>query len=160
MKYLEIGRIIVSRDGERVWTVLGPCIAMVMRHAPSGWGAICHAQLPEKGDNYPADDNALRFVAGCYAYMTAFFAEKGILPTELEVGLYGGAELFSKQNPSHPVGPRNIETARRLIAAGGLRLVDCQTGGTQARKVIFNPDTGRVETSLLENTLIKPDSGR
>jgi chemotaxis protein CheD len=71
----------------------------------------------------------------------------GILNDEIEVKMFGGADMFktigSKPNAIN-VGERNIEAAIKIMGDSNLRLASYDIGGSSGREIIFVINTGEV----------------
>jgi chemotaxis protein CheD len=70
---------------------------------------------------------------------------QGVAVTELEVKLFGGADMMMAGLATHQrVGRSNVQMAKTLLAKMGITLKSSDTGGTVGRKLIFNTATGDV----------------
>lgn len=140
--YLKPGELIVAEEPVIVSTVLGSCVSVTMYNKQQGVAAICHGMLP-KGNN----SNSFKYVDTSLRYMLKFFDQLGISREEMEVKLFGGADMFNRVDTAarnFTVGWQNILTARRYLEQSGINLKASDIGGLQGRKLIFNSDTGIV----------------
>ncbi|GAK49377.1 probable chemoreceptor glutamine deamidase CheD 2 [Candidatus Moduliflexus flocculans] len=151
------GEIYIAETPAIIWTVLGSCLAIVFHHHASGCGAICHAQLSELGlgtsqcsEACPnpcfatvSGENPFKFVSCSIRYVVEYFAKKGIYPSDLDVKLFGGANILVA-SPLKTVGEMNIEVAERLLDDYQLRVVSKHIGGNNGRTLYFYSDTGEV----------------
>lgn len=72
---------------------------------------------------------------------------RGIPPRELEVKIFGGADMFHvAQMPRSRinVGSQNVRTSLSVLGEYGLQPVSADTGGCEGRKLYFVSDTGEV----------------
>jgi len=139
--YLKPGELVIAEDPVMVSTVLGSCISVTMFNLQGGVSAICHAMLPSgEGRDFKYVDSSLR-------HMVQWFEEHGITREEIQVKLFGGADMFEAvptRANNLTVGWQNILIATRQIEEHGLVLAASDTGGKQGRKLIFKSDTGVV----------------
>jgi len=158
-KYVSLygGELYIAETPTIVRTVLGSCLAIVFHHHASGGSAICHAQLPENGlrpgkcsDSCPApcynetmNDNPFKFVSCSIRYLVEYFTRTGIPFRDLEVKLFGGANVLVS-SPVKTIGEMNIEVAEKMLDDYRLQVVSKHVGGDKGRTLYFYSDTGEV----------------
>lgn len=147
--YLKPGELVTTEETLLVTTVLGSCISVTMFHRESQVAAICHGMLPssEKEDSFKYVETSMR-------YMMKYFDWWKIPRAEIQVKLFGGAEMFSTTQPgvrNLTVGWQNISAARRCLLEYGLVLIASDVGGRMGRKLIFKTDTGIVYIKKLSD---------
>jgi len=94
--------------------------------------------------------------------MVKRFTRIGALLREIEVKIFGGADMFAARPDSNgpvTVGKQNIATAMRIIKKEGLRIVSSDVGGVQGRKIFFNTRSGEVLLKRLQPGIILADNG-
>lgn len=140
--YLKPGEVLVSRTPVLVSTVLGSCVAVTMFLPSRGFGAICHAMLPESN----RDDTDLRYVDTAlhhiYGKIAAFGAGR-----DLVVKLFGGAQVLDVVNGTSSkltIGEQNVAKAEAVLASFGLTISSRDTGGVRGRKLFFCTRSGDV----------------
>ncbi|MGH1357332.1 MAG: hypothetical protein ACRBC3_01075 [Burkholderiaceae bacterium] len=160
------GYLYVTSDEEQICTTLGSCIAVCVRDPDAKVGGMNHFLLPEKTEapggtvgKKPADqnrygsyamENLIRAVIGC-----------GGRRGNLEFKVFGGAKVLKAVGS---VGERNIEFVENFLLQAGLTATASDVGGTQARKVQYDPITGRAKVRRLnenaqeEKEVIKKES--
>jgi chemotaxis protein CheD len=154
------GEYYVTRGGEAVSTVLGSCVSACVRDPLKNVGGMNHFMLPEDAavaaNNWldPAVGLATRY--GSYAMETLIneLLKLGAARERLEIKIFGGGRILTGMAD---VGARNIEFARNYLKIEGLRIAAEDLGGTQPRKVVYFPDSGRVRMRRLrpiENRII------
>ena len=140
--YLKPGEVVVTQKPLLVSTVLGSCVAITMFSPSRGFGAICHAMLPE---NVGRDED-LRYVDTALQYLHSMVI-KHSAGTDLVVKLFGGAHVLdvgeSASNRSS-VGDQNVTRAEEVLSSLGLVLSARDTGGLQGRKLFFCTRSGEV----------------
>lgn len=140
--YLKPGEVLVSLKPVLVSTVLGSCIAVTMYSPSRGFGAICHAMLPENIGR----DTDLRYVDTALLHLYARVVEHGALD-DLVVKLFGGAQVLNVGDRApgrHTVGDQNVTQAESVLASLGLALSARDTGGFRGRKLFFCTRSGDV----------------
>lgn len=135
---------------ELVVTILGSCISVCMRDSEAGIGGMNHFMLPGTTDRTAASLN--RSIAGnSYGVYAMESLITGILKyggcrERLEIKVTGGGRIGSG---SSTVGASNIQFIRDFLTLEGLRAVAVDVGGTQPRKVQYNPLTGGLRVKRL-----------
>lgn len=140
--YLKPGEVLVTRRPVLVSTVLGSCVAVTMFSASRGFGAICHAMLPENGGR----GNDLRYVDTVLQHMYDRKEAYGV-GNDLVVKLFGGAQVLNigERSPDRQaVGDHNIKQAESVLAALGFAVTARDTGGLWGRKLFFCTRSGDV----------------
>lgn len=167
--YLKPGEIHFSREPIMVTTVLGSCICVTMYHNNSQLAAICHAVLPssaEATNKTQGTRNTFQYVDTSIEWMLRQFEGNGIRHPDIEVKMFGGAEMFihgTTGNRPVSVGKKNIDMAIKTIEKSRLKLKAWNVGGNKGRKVIFNTLTGDVFAKFVNKTdvtMTLPDSRR
>jgi chemotaxis protein CheD len=72
------------------------------------------------------------------------FNQYGIQNREIEVKLFGGANVFPTNGPSKTIGSQNLEAAMEFIQKNNLHLVSKHIGGKTGITIYFHSDTGKV----------------
>jgi len=156
--HLNPGELLVSEKPAIVRTVLGSCIAVTMFNHRLKIAAICHALLPQcQETKMEAEREAERwkYVDAVIPDMIQKMRKYGIEPKEIEVKIFGGADVLSSTgggNNNPTVGSANIAMAQHLIEAERLRLKVSDVGGTRGRKIFFYTYTGEVLVKRLDQS--------
>ena len=140
--YLKPGELVVTQEPVMVTTVLGSCVSVTMYHSGTRTASICHGMLPSGGVS-----DSFKYVDTSIHCMIKFFKKLKIAREEIEVKLFGGADMFSGGGPSVSnltVGRQNIITATRCLEEYGLAIAASDVGGKSGRKLIFKTDSGIV----------------
>jgi chemotaxis protein CheD len=146
------GEYYVTKGDETVTTVLGSCISACVRDPIKNVGGMNHFMLPEDksvGPNNWLDPTvglATRY--GSYAMESLIndLLKLGAARERLEVKLFGGGRILQGMTD---VGERNIEFVKSYMELEGLRIAAEDLGGTQPRKVIYFPASGRCKLRKL-----------
>ena len=140
--FLKAGEVVVAREPVLVSTVLGSCVAVTMFSASRGFGAICHAMLPEN----VGCEHDLRYVDTALQHIHDKVIEYGV-GNDLVVKLFGGAQVLGLAKPSlekSSVGDQNVTKAEAVLASLGLVVTVRDTGGHRGRKLFFCTRSGDV----------------
>jgi chemotaxis protein CheD len=154
------GEYYVSRSDEAISTVLGSCVSACVRDPARGLGGMNHFMLPEDvafGPNDwldPAVGLATRY--GSYAMESLIndLLKLGAVRERLEIKLFGGGRILAAMTD---VGGRNVDFIRNYMSLEGYRVAAEDLGGTQPRKVVYFPASGRARLRKLrpvENRII------
>lgn len=141
--FLKPGEWFFSTQGEIVHTILGSCVSITMFYAPSEAGAICHAVMPNSAG--PVSRKVCsRYVNCIVEEMVKSFVKIGAVPEELDIKLFGGADMMKGQKKVYEIGRKNIETAKHIIDSMGLDIKKSSVGGSKGRVLFFETGTGNV----------------
>jgi chemotaxis protein CheD len=154
------GEYYVTRGDEAISTVLGSCISACARDPVRNVGGMNHFMLPMDAstglNNWldPARGLATRY--GSYAMESLIndLLKLGAIRERLEIKVFGGGRVLSGMTD---VGARNIDFVRSYIQLEGYHITAEDLGGTQPRKIVYFPASGRVKVRRLrpvENRII------
>ncbi len=159
--YLQPGDMYLARRPAIIRTILGSRVGVTFWCARLDAGALCHALLPRSPKNA---SNGLTLVEG-YRYvdfavrdLTRQFEKIGALRQEVEVKLFGGADVLplSATGPLRPtVGRQNIETAIVVLKDEGFKVIASSLGGNCGRSIQFYTGTGEVRLRWLSQAAIE-----
>ncbi len=156
--YLKPGEMYFTTEQAIVTTVLGSCVSVTMFHRQQAIGAICHGLLPRCGEIKSCDGECLeglKYVECAIRRMIRRFDSSGVMRSDIEVKLFGGADMFGVKKgdtSALTVGRENIVIAKSVIEADGLRITASDTGGSNGRKILFYTHTGDVYVKRIKRT--------
>lgn len=131
------GSIALVQDGSNLVAVAGPSVAVCLWNQYAGVACLAHFA---QACVYDPEKATARF--GNVAVPRAIELVREASPRgEIEAQIFGGAAC-SGQDPSIATG--NVDMARRVLAARGVRVVSEDVGGTKGRKIVFQGATGHV----------------
>ena len=159
--FLRPGEWRFSTTGGIVKTILGSCVAVTMFSANPLAGAICHAMMPKPADTVSSGECA-RYVTCIMDEMFDRFTDTGVTPSEIEIKLFGGADMMKSRTGVYSIGRNNIETARRKLESMGLPVTNSATGGNSGMVLLFDMGTGDVfmrHITKTEPCVIEPHTG-
>lgn len=147
---LHPGDVTCALAGERLETLLGSCVAVVLTDPRRTIGAMCHivhsgiappdarADKASGGARSVAERLALTAHAGpAIDRMYELLLRRAIQPRLCEAYVYGGGNMFPRllgRGNGH-VGGRNIDAVCERLRRDGVRVVHQDTGGTAYRKL-------------------------
>jgi len=140
--YLKPGEIFVSRKPALVSTVLGSCVAVTMFSASRGFGAICHAMLPENAGR----EDDIRYVDTALRHLYRCIVKHGV-GSDLVVKMFGGAQVLDvgdSRSTKLTIGEQNIAKADEVLDSLGFTVAARDTGGMYGRKLFFCTRSGDV----------------
>lgn len=130
---LHPGDVVCGLRGDRLATLLGSCVAVVLTDPRRTVGAMCHIVHSTANACAPRD-SAWGDVA--LERMYALLRERSISPQLCEAYVYGGGNMFPRLlcSDSH-VGTHNARWVLSALAQDGIRVVHSDVGGTTYRKL-------------------------
>lgn len=148
--FLRPGELFVCREPSIVTTILGSCVAVTLYNSRLKMGAMCHALLADPGAKKTSKDEppqTNKYVSLVIPAMLGMFCSYGISLEEIEVKLFGGANILNNEEESFSecgIGTVNVRRAQSLLAQCNLRVIRKHVGGFCGRKLIFDTGTGEV----------------
>ncbi|WP_433206241.1 chemotaxis protein CheD [Dactylosporangium sp. CS-047395] len=132
--FLQPGGFHFGVAGTRISTLLGSCVAVCLWHPARHIGGMCHFMLPGRGNG----DG--RFAEGAFELFRAELARTGTEPAQYQAKVFGGAAQLSGGR----LAAANVAAALTLLDRDGFAVLTRDTGGTGARMLHFELDTGDV----------------
>lgn len=159
------GDLFIAEEPMVIKTLLGSCISVVMHNSRTKISAISHAQLPsDRSDekcpvNCPVqcfrdapDENLFKYVTHSTKYMLKRFESLGITRDEIDVKLFGGANVINVSPTIKTIGSTNIEKAHEIFKILNIRIKGEDTGGKQGRTIYLISNNGDVYVRKHEKT--------
>lgn len=142
------GEFYVTKDNERIETILGSCISACVRDPIAGIGGMNHFMLPvDKNSNRSTElSDANRYGNYAMENLVNALLSQGAKRERLEFKLFGGGRIMSSMTN---VGWYNIGFAFDYIYTEGFKIVSQDIGDIYPRKVLYYPITGRVRVRRL-----------
>jgi chemotaxis protein CheD len=130
---LHPGDVVCTDRGERLETLLGSCIAVLMTDPRRTLGAMCH--IVHCGANPSAASSDSANGAGAMRRMFALLRARGIEPTLCEAWVIGGGNMFPRLYGGPHVGDDNAHWVLAALADVGVRVLWQDVGGNTYRRV-------------------------
>jgi chemotaxis protein CheD len=140
------GQLYMARSPMILQTILGSCVGVTFRSERLGAAALCHGVLPACPRGAGAPDG-YRYVDFCIRYLASQFDALGACRRELEVKLFGGADVLpvdASKSAKPTVGGLNCLAALKALREEGLCVAASDLGGLQGRTIHFDTETGEV----------------
>jgi chemotaxis protein CheD len=131
--FLHPGDVAFAQRGERLETLLGSCVAVILTDPRRTVGAMCH--IVHSGGT-PA--GAARDTTHAAPALAALFAElnaRGINPRLCQAFVFGGGNMFPRQFAHTHVGQGNAQWALGALAQQGIAVVGQDLGGARYRRI-------------------------
>ena len=152
----------MGHEPAEVTTVLGSCVAITMFNSRLKLAAICHAMLADPDISRLAgveEPEPYKYVSLVVPVMVEKFRCSGIDSGEIEVKLFGGANVFAYsryKKRGQGIGIANIQRAREMLSQFDLKISRDHVGGSIGRKLIFNTVSGVVWLKCLKSNTTRP----
>jgi chemotaxis protein CheD len=145
--YLQPGEWRIVRSPSILKTVLGSCVSVTF-HAPRlAASAMCHPMLPTQTAKPVVRSDPVegrRYVDYVIREIAREFDSLGAARGEVEVKLFGGADVLASSRKSATVGTMNAETALRVLEDEGFQVLASCLGGSRGIFIEFHTGTGEV----------------
>ena len=142
---LHPGNVVCAERGDRLETLLGSCVSLLLTDPRRTVAAMCHvvhARPAPAGDaqNTAHGDAAL-------AQLAALLRARGIEPRLCEAWVFGGGNMFPRFAGATPaeghVGAANAAWAMRHVQDLAPRVLGTDLGGNVYRKIVWTVDHGQ-----------------
>ena len=128
-------------SGILITYALGSCIGLCFQDPALHLGALLHIMLPlnmEAGRKTP-----LKYADTGIRETLKQMEAQGANRSRITAKIAGGAKMFEENGGSlGSIGQRNIESVRMVLRKEGIRLLKEDVGGTVARTLLFDVNTG------------------
>ena len=139
------GELYLARSPAVLQTILGSCVGVTFWSARLGVGALCHGVLP-RCPHVTGAPAGYRYVDFSIRYLASQFDALGVPRRELEVKLFGGADVLPIGRGHKPtVGALNSQVALEVLKEEGLHPLASDLGGSRGRTIEFHTGTGEVQ---------------
>ena len=144
--YLQPGEWQLVQSSAVLKTVLGSCVGITFHVPHLCISAMCHPMLPrDKVEARIHPDPAIgRYVDSTIRELAKKLDQLGAPRADIEVKLFGGADVLASTRQRATVGKMNAETAVRVLKEEGLRLVASRLGGNRGMFIKFDTASGNV----------------
>lgn len=133
IQILHPGDVALALQGERLVTLLGSCIAVILTDPRRTVGAMCH--IVHSGHPSPANRGNTAYAVCAMEQMFARLRGVGITPQLCHAIVFGGGNMFPGLFSSKHVGASNIEWIDAFLQGHGIDVVGASTGGNCYRKI-------------------------
>lgn len=140
-----IGDMKLTRGEGRIITyALGSCIGVSFYDPFLRLGALLHVMLPSR--NGATDPNAFKYADTGIRETIRKLMAFGMVKSRTTVKIAGGAKMFEISGNADfgNIGQRNAVMVKKILAEENMRIVSEDTGGTYARTMLLQLDSGDV----------------
>lgn len=148
--HLKPGEIHFSETPERIATILGSCVTIILYNSRFHISAVCHSVLPSAKEerHIPGGKEKYRYMDIAFNEMYRWFESKGIKNQEIIVKAFGGSNILQidpSASKNSTIGIQNIEKVLQLVLNKKLRFSSIDLGGDSGRKLYIYTHTGEVQ---------------
>ncbi len=148
IKVLPGQQLITREEDEIIATVLGSCVAACIWDPEVGVGGLNHFMLPHDDEGlWSGASLALRYGNHAMDSLINALIKAGAEKHRMQCKFFGGGNVISGMSG---VGDKNSRFAREYAEIERLNVVTFDLGGTQGRRIMFDPTTGRAWRKLLD----------
>ena len=140
-----IGALKIVTAPEKLRTVLGSCVGIVIFDPQVKTAGLAHSILPQGSEEI---EELGKFADQAVDNLVIRLVAMGAQKNRLRAKLVGGAAMFAGESGGR-LGDRNVEAAQRRLQAHDISIMAEAVGGTKGRKVLVDPDTGNVEVAII-----------
>jgi chemotaxis protein CheD len=135
VQWLHPGDVAMAERGERLDTLLGSCVAVLLSDPQRTMGVMCHIVHAVNRRGAPPGDT--RYGPAALERMLELMTAKGYAASKCQAWLCGGGNMFPQQITDKPIGEANVLWVREQLHRLGVRVVSESVGGAHYRKVIW-----------------------
>ncbi|MBK6467254.1 MAG: chemotaxis protein CheD [Rhodobacter sp.] len=140
---------VLSRPDEVLSTILGSCVAACIWDEGMQLGGMNHFLLAQAQGDPAVRDN--RYGVHAMEMLINGLLRAGARRDRLKAKLFGGAKIAANLRD---IGTSNADFARGFLKTEGIPCLAESLGGTQARRVLFQPATGLARQLLIPNEAV------
>ena len=133
---------IAQHDGTLITYALGSCIGICLYDPVVKLGGLLHIMLPLNMET--GRKNPLKYADTGMAEMLRQMEAMGANRSRMVAKIAGGAKMFEVTGGLGNIGQRNIESVRIQMKKYGLRIANEDVGGTVARTMSMDVQTGTI----------------
>jgi len=152
---LHPGDVAVALAGNRLETLLGSCVSIILTDSRQTVGAMCHiVHAAEPPADMPWNTS---YAGPAVEAMCKGLSQFGMAPQFCQAYLFGGGNMFPDQFAERHVGAANVRWARDYLLRLGVGIRAESTGGTCYRKVSWTVGGGEPLVQLIPVGSDAPD---
>ncbi len=130
---LHPGDVAFAKQGQRMETLLGSCVAIVLTDPRRTVGAMCHIVHAKPASS--AASNSAAYADVALDTMYRLLSAHAVFPKLCEAYVFGGGNMFPELNQVSNVGDNNVQWVFDALAADGIPVLDHDVGGRVYRKL-------------------------
>ena len=133
---------LLQTEGTLITYALGSCIGVCLYDPVLKLGGLLHIMLPLNME--AGRKNPLKYADTGMAEMIRQMESMGANRSRLVAKIAGGAKMFEVTGALGNIGQRNIDSVRIQMKKWGLRIANEDVGGTVARTMSMDVETGAI----------------
>jgi chemotaxis protein CheD len=143
-----IGAIDIAHAPDRLVSVLGSCIALVLFDPFAGLAGMAHVLLPDSRGERSASPG--KYADTAVPALIEALVSHGALRSRIQAQLAGGARMFGAASVATDIGSANVRAVSAALAAAGIPVAHLEVGGGHGRKAHFDIASGRMQVVSLQ----------
>jgi chemotaxis protein CheD len=149
-----MGDVKTTSAPNRLRTILGSCVGIMLFDARRKMGSMGHIVLP--ASNGRATDQTLGKFADTALPLMLQQMKEGIKGERRIVAkIAGGASMFGVGSQTNNIGLLNKQAVETLLKAANIPIIACDLGGEKGRRVTFDLVTGEVTIEVQDRPMTK-----
>jgi len=140
---IHIGDIFVSSRPSVVETVLGSCVSVCLHDGIHRLGGMNHILLPGRAV-LGEFNGASRYGVNAMETLINKMMKIGTRRRDLRAKIFGGAHIMQTINMDASPGLKNVRFVEEFLEIEDIPIISRDTGGINARKILFHTSTGDV----------------
>lgn len=141
------GDVVCADSGERLETLLGSCVSIVLTDRRRTIGAMCHIVHARPAPAHAAKPAAFADFAVDSMYRQ--LRDRGFSPRLCDAFVYGGGNMFPDLVDESHVGDHNGRSVLDRLQQDGVHIVHVDLGGTTYRKLGWTIGPGMPEVTAV-----------
>jgi chemotaxis protein CheD len=144
---LHPGDVVCAERGDRLETLLGSCVAVVLSDPARTIGAMCHI-VHSRASRRPVGPPTMAADAAIDR-MYELLTQRGLNPRLCDAFVYGGGNMFPEHYSATHVGRNNAVCVLARLAADTVDVVIQDLGGPAYRRLAWTIGTGLPEVTAV-----------
>lgn len=137
------GDVALAWPGQRLKTLLGSCVAVILTDAHRSLGCMCH--IVHSSSPNSANLHNTAYATCAMDRMFHLLRQAAVAPTQCVAYVYGGGNMFPHLHQEEHVGQRNAQWALNFLHAHQIGIVAQAVGGASYRKIAWTVGPGEPE---------------
>jgi chemotaxis protein CheD len=142
---LQPGECHASGEDEMIGTLLGSCVAVCLHDPVRRVSGMNHFMLP--GRIVQADifqDQSARYGVTAITELLRLMEKAGARREDLSAKVFGGGHVIVTAFDASTIPLDNVRLARLMLELEDIPIEEMEVGGSQARKILMDVQTGKV----------------
>ena len=130
-------------------TLVGSCVCVCLYNTKTGHAAMNHFLQDHPPKNTHSDIGQYGNTATLYIIKALMKSDP--LPSHYSAQIFGGAAVIKTTSEEFNIGKKNIDIARKTLAANRIRITREEVGGNRGRRVVFDTEKNAIFCRLAGN---------